>query len=185
VLDPVTDNEDAVRDALRNIGRLDLLVTTGGVSVGDFDLVKDVLRAEGNIDLWSLRIKPGKPLAFGNLGDTPVIGLPGNPVAAAIAFLQFARPAIRAMLARPDVCLPEREVRVLDAIRNRGSRRLFARVMVERDGDAWTARLVGGQGSAMLTSLAAANALLVVPEEIDTVDPGMTLDAQMLDFELR
>ena len=148
-------------------------------------MVKRVLRDEGDIALWSLRIKPGKPLAFGHIGVTPVIGLPGNPVAAAIAFLQFARPAIRTMLARADVHLPECEVRVLATIRNRGGRRLFARVVVEREGTGATARLAGGQGSAMLSSLAAANALLVVPEAVERVEPGMTLTAQLLDFQLR
>ena len=97
------DSEDDLRGRLAQADGLDLLLTTGGVSVGDYDLVKQVLQAEGRIDLWEVRIKPGKPLAFGCLGRTPVLGLPGNPVAAAVAFEQFARPAIRKMLG--DRCL--------------------------------------------------------------------------------
>jgi molybdopterin molybdotransferase len=91
------DSEDDLRRRLAQADGLDLLLTTGGVSVGDYDLVKQVLQAEGRIDLWEVRIKPGKPLAFGCLGRTPVLGLPGNPVAAAVAFEQFARPVIRKM----------------------------------------------------------------------------------------
>ncbi|HYH13086.1 MAG TPA: molybdopterin-binding protein, partial [Thermomicrobiales bacterium] len=160
---------------------LDLLVTTGGVSVGDFDIVKDVLRNEGRIEIWSLRIKPGKPLVFGQLGETPVIGLPGNPVAAAVAFWQFAYPAIRRMLGHRSVRLPEVEARLLDHIENRGNRRQFARVWVERDAAGYTARLAGAQGSAMLTSLAAANGLLVLPEDLEAVEPGRMMTVQMLD----
>src|SRR5699024_8230168 len=80
------DTADDLRERIAHAGDLDLLITTGGVSVGDFDLVKNVLRADGDVDLWRLRIRPGKPLAFGRLGETIVLGLPGNPVAAAVAF---------------------------------------------------------------------------------------------------
>jgi len=179
VLDVATDSADVIRARLADTDGLDLLVTTGGVSVGDFDVVKDVLRGEGRIELWSLRIKPGKPLAFGHLGRTPVIGLPGNPVAAAVAFWQFAYPAIRRMLGHRAVTIPEIEARLLDRIENRGRRRLFARVIIERDTAGYTARLSGGQGSAMLTSLAAANGLLIVPEDRDVAQPGDIVTVQI------
>lgn len=174
-----TDTAAAIREKLAQIGTLDLLITTGGVSVGDFDIVKDVLRDEGHIDLWSLRIKPGKPLAFGRLGDTPVIGLPGNPVAAAIAFWQFAHPAIRTMLGHRSVLLPEIEARLLDRVENRGMRRQFVRVRVERDDRGYTAQLAGGQGSAMLTSLAASDGLLVMPEDRNAAEIGDIMTIQM------
>jgi molybdopterin molybdotransferase len=181
MLGVATDAAGVVRASLAGLDRLDLLVTTGGISVGDFDIVKDVLRTEGQIELWSLRIKPGKPLAFGRVGATAVIGLPGNPVAAAIAFWQFALPAIRTMLGRRDVRLPEIEARLLDRIENRGQRRHYVRVRVERDGNGYTARVAGGQGSAMLTSLSRADGLLVVPEYCTLATPGMILTVQMPD----
>lgn len=178
------DTTDAVQAKLAALEQLDLLVTTGGVSVGDFDVVKDVLRSEGRVDLWNIRIKPGKPLAFGMLGDTPLIGLPGNPVAASIAFTQFARPAILTMLGRTDVAIPEIQARVLDRIENRGGRRQYVRVRVDASPDGYVAHLAGGQGSAMLTSLARSNGLLVVPESCPVVEPGTTMTVQMTDWDL-
>jgi molybdopterin molybdotransferase len=175
------DTAAAMRARLAGIDGLDLLVTTGGVSVGDFDIVKDVLRAEGRIELWSLRIKPGKPLAFGRVGETPVIGLPGNPVAAAVAFWQFVRPVIRTMLGRRDVHLPEIEAVLLDRVENRGRRRQYVRVRLERDGDGYTARVAGGQGSAMLISLSRADGLLVVPEHCAVATPGTLMTVQLPD----
>ncbi|HEV2128938.1 MAG TPA: gephyrin-like molybdotransferase Glp [Thermomicrobiales bacterium] len=184
VLGVTTDSPAAVRGRLAEIDSLDLLLTTGGISVGDFDVVKDVLREEGHIELWSLRIKPGKPLAFGQVGQTPVIGLPGNPVAAAVAFWQFGYPAVRAMLGHREVQLPQIEARLLDRAENRGDRRQFVRVRVEQDAQGYTARFAGGQGSAMLTSLAASNGLLVVPEACDVAGPGDLMTVQMPGWDL-
>src|SRR6185312_12362839 len=82
-----TDSEDDIKRHLRTCQDADLLVSSGGVSVGDFDIVKRVLQDEGRIDLWQVRMKPGKPLAFGSIGVVPFLGLPGNPVAAAVAFV--------------------------------------------------------------------------------------------------
>lgn len=162
----------------------DLLITTGGVSVGDFDVVKDVLQAEGRIDLWQVRIKPGRPLAFGWIGDTSLIGLPGNPVAAYVAFAQFARPAILTMLGRRDVSMPTVRARLLDRIENRRGCTHYARVRVGMTPDGYVARLAGGQGSAMLTSLAKSNGLLVIPETCDVAEAGMTFPVQMPDWDL-
>lgn len=178
------DTTDAVHAKLAAVENLDLLITTGGVSVGDFDVVKDVLRAEGSVAIWNIRIKPGKPLAFGWLGSTPLIGLPGNPVAASVAFTQFARAAILTMLGRTDVAIPEIHARVLDRIENRGGRRQYVRVRVEASPDGYVARLAGEQGSAMLTSLAHSNGLLVVPENCPVAEPGMTMTVQMPDWDL-
>ena len=178
------DTTDEVHAKLTCLEDLDLLITTGGVSVGDFDVVKDVLHAEGRVGLWNIRIKPGKPLAFGWIGDTPLIGLPGNPVAAAIAFTQFARPAILTMLGRTDVAIPQIQARVLDRIENRGGRKQYVRVRVDASPDGYVAHLAGGQGSAMLTSLARSNGLLVVPESCAIAEPGMRMTVQMPDWDL-
>jgi molybdopterin molybdotransferase len=177
------DQEAALRDHLHQAEGLDLLLTTGGVSVGDYDLVKQVLQAEGRIELWEVRIKPGKPLAFGWLGQTPVLGLPGNPVAAAVAFEQFARPAIRCMLGVDALELPTVLARLCGRVENRGGRRHYVRVAVTATPEGYVARLAGGQGSGVLSTLAKANALLVIPEELPVAEDGALLPAQMLDWD--
>lgn len=184
VLGTAGDSADAIREVLARAESLDLLITTGGVSVGAFDVVKDVLRSEGRIDLWSLRIKPGKPLAFGRLGDAPVIGLPGNPVAAAIAYWQLAHPAIRTMLGHRSVLPPDIEAKLLDRVENRGNRRQFVRVSIGHDLQGYTARLAGSQGSAILTSLAASDGLMVMPEDRDVAEIGDIMTIQMPNWTL-
>jgi molybdopterin molybdotransferase len=167
-------------EAAREAG-VDLLITTGGVSAGDFDVVKQVMRAHGEFEEWRVRMRPGRPLAFGTIGALPVIGLPGNPVAAFVAFVQFARPAILKMMGVPrnDWLPPELPVIVRDEIDNRGGRRTFARVGVTRGAEGYEARLAGPQGSANLLTLARANGLLVIPDDVELVQPGMRLMAQM------
>jgi molybdopterin molybdotransferase len=163
----------------------DLIVTSGGVSLGDYDMVKDVLQAEGEIAIWQVRMKPGKPLAFGHVGGTPLLGLPGNPVAAAVSFEQFARPAILTMLGRRDLAIPTIEATLTERLNNRGFRRHYVRARVERDpsGD-YVVRTAGDQGAGVLSSLASANGLLVVPEELEFAEPGMRLLVQMVDWDV-
>lgn len=173
-----------LRSRLLAAAGLDLLLTTGGVSVGDYDLVKQVLQAEGRIDLWEVRIKPGKPLAFGWIGQTPVLGLPGNPVAAAVAFEQFARPAIRRMLGYRSLEIPTIIARLEDRVENRGGRRHYVRVAVTASPDGYVARLAGGQGSGVLSTLTRANGLLVIPEHLPDAEAGSLLPVQMLDWDL-
>lgn len=173
-----------LRARLATASGLDLLLTTGGVSVGDYDLVKQVLQADGRIELWEVRIKPGKPLAFGWLGDTPVLGLPGNPVAAAVASEQFARPAIRKMLGDRSPAIPTVLARLDSRIENRGGRRQYVRVAVETGPDGYLARIAGRQGSGTISTLARANGLLIVPEHMAVAEPGALLPVQMLDWDV-
>jgi molybdopterin molybdotransferase len=182
---PLGIARDTVEDLvarLRGAMAVDLLVTSGGVSLGDYDVVKDVLKAEGEVAVWQVRMKPGKPLAFGQVRGTPLLGLPGNPVAAAVSFLLFGRPAIRKMLGYDDLEPAMVDVVAGDALDNRGQRRHYVRVRLERRADgeivAWS---VGEQGAGVLSSLAAADALLVVPESLAQVEPGMRLRAIPLD----
>jgi molybdopterin molybdotransferase len=175
------DRVDDLRHKLDQCRPCDLIVTSGGVSLGDYDVVKDVLQSEGAIDVWQVRMKPGKPLAFGRIGDTPLLGLPGNPVAAAVSFEQFGKPAIRKMLGMRDVVSPTVKARLTERIDNRGRRRHYVRAVVDRDasGDL-TVRASGDQGAGVLTSLTRANALLIVSEELDVAEPGMILPVQLL-----
>jgi molybdopterin molybdotransferase len=150
--------------------------------VGDYDVVKDVLGTEGKMQFWQVRMKPGKPLAFGLLpGGVPLIGLPGNPVSAMVSFEQFARPAILKMLGHADLTKPTVQAIVDEPLTNSG-RRGFVRVIVSRQEDGYHARTTGEQGSGVLTSMAKANGLAIVPEGTRYVEAGTELPVQMLDW---
>jgi molybdopterin molybdotransferase len=178
------DTTAELRAKLAEARQRDLIVTSGGVSSGDYDVVKHVLQTEGNVEVWQVRIKPGKPLAFGRVGGAPLIGLPGNPVAAVVAFEQFVRPAIRKLLGHRDLGIPTVQARLLDRIDNPGGRRHFVRVRVEAEAPGgYVARVAGSQGAGVLTSLMLANGLLVVPEDLAVAEPGMMLPVQMLDWQ--
>jgi molybdopterin molybdotransferase len=160
----------------------DLFLTSGGVSVGDYDVVKDVLGTEGEMQFWQVRMKPGKPLAFGLLaGGVPLIGLPGNPVSAMVSFEQFARPAILKMLGHTDLTKPTVQAILEEPLTNSG-RRGFARVVVTRQGGRYHARSTGEQGSGVLTSMAKANGLAIIPEETYRLEAGSEVAVQMLDW---
>ena len=165
----------------------DMIITSAGVSRGDYDVVKDVLAREGEIDFWTVAMKPGKPLAFGAFkkdGRTiPHIGLPGNPVSSMVAFELFGRPAIFKMMGKADNRRPIIRAIAEDRITNIDDPRVFlARCIVtERDGR-YYARLTGSQGSGILTSMMKANALTIIPAEIDIVEPGDEIDVLMLDW---
>jgi molybdopterin molybdotransferase len=160
----------------------DLFLTSGGVSVGDYDVVKDVLDAEGQMQFWQVCMKPGKPLAFGLLqGGVPLIGLPGNPVSAMVSFEQFARPAILKMLGHKDLAKPMVQAILDESLTNSG-RRGFVRVIVTRLADGYHARTTGEQGSGVLTSMAKANGLAIIPEGIRQLEAGSEVVVQMLDW---
>jgi molybdopterin molybdotransferase len=160
----------------------DLFLTSGGVSVGDYDVVKDVLGNEGEMEFWQVRMKPGKPLAFGLLaGGVPLIGLPGNPVSAMVSFEQFARPAILKMLGHTLLAKPEVRATLDEPVSNSG-RRGFVRVIVSQRDGRYHARTTGEQGSGVLTSMAKANGLAIIPEGIVHVDEGTEVVVQMLDW---
>lgn len=160
----------------------DLLVTSAGVSVGRHDHVRAVLEARGSLDFWRIAIQPGKPLAVGELDGVPLVGLPGNPVSALVVFELFVRPMLRAMLGLAGDGRMHLPAVVEDRIGKDAARRAFLRVVLERGADGSVrARPAGGQQSSQLRPLAAANALLVVPEGADAAEPGRTYDAIVLD----
>jgi len=178
------DTKESLREHLAGARGSDLLVTTAGVSVGEHDFVREVLtELGGEIKLWRIAMRPGAPVGFGLLDGTPWIGLPGNPVSAMVTFELFVRPAIRRLHGHR---LPFRRtvpVCVGEPITLGPKLRHFLRAVVHADGPggALTARLTGPQGSGILTSMARANALLIVPEDRPTVAAGETLPALLLD----
>ena len=159
----------------------DLFLTSAGVSVGDFDVVKDVLASEGHIDFWAVAMKPGKPMAFGRIRSVPLIGLPGNPVAAMVSFEQFVRPALLKMGGRRTWRKPTVSAVVQHDLENSG-RRNYVRAVVERCGPTYRARAVAEQGSGVLMSMVQANGLMVVPEGVMHLRAGEYVEVQMLDW---
>jgi molybdopterin molybdotransferase len=177
------DVEDDLVARLREAQeRADMLLTSAGVSVGDYDFTKKVLSQEGEINFWQVRMRPGKPLAFGRVGSIPHLGLPGNPVSAMLAFELFGRPALLKMMGKIKLRRPEVEAILHGAVENRDGRRSFYRVFVLQEQGEWHARLTGPQGSGILTSMALANGLLVIPEEVRRAQEGDRVRVMMLDW---
>ncbi|MSQ41306.1 MAG: molybdopterin molybdenumtransferase MoeA [Dehalococcoidia bacterium] len=165
----------------------DLLITSAGVSKGDYDVVKDVLMRQGHIGFWSVRMRPAKPLAFGLLRgpggrQVPHLGLPGNPVSAMVAFEAFARPAILKMQGKTRLRKPTIEAVLEDPIHNNDGRRVYARVTVARRNGAYYARTTGAQGSNLLTSMAKAKGLAICPEDTPGIQAGQRVQVWMLDW---
>jgi len=168
----------------------DMLITSGGVSIGDYDVVKDVLAKRGQITLWTVRMKPGKPSAFGVLSKkedgrekrVPHLGLPGNPVSSMVAFEEFARPAILKMMGKNNFAKPTIQALIEDDIKNTDGRRMYTRVVVSRSHGQYHARPTGPQGSGILTSMAKANGLAIIPENSKGIKAGDMVQVQMLDW---
>lgn len=177
------DDESAITEKFEAAlaQKADLIVTSAGVSVGARDVVRDVVQAHGEIALWRIRMRPGKPLAFGHYEGTPFFGLPGNPVSAMLTFEQFVRPVLLKLSGRSSWEKPIVPVRLLEAVTSDG-RETYARAWVQRDGAGYVARLSGGQGSNVLSALTGANALVIVPEGVTRLEAGSQAVAQMLNW---
>ncbi len=177
------DTETAVRDKLQAglDAKVDLFISSAGVSVGAYDVVKNVLEQDGNVGFWRVRMRPGKPLAYGTYQGIPYLGLPGNPVSAMVSFERFARAAILKMAGHEKLNRPTITVTVQNAIHSDG-RESYIRAIVSREDEAYVATLTGDQGSHIMTSLVKANALLIVPEGVEYVPKNSQLIAWMIDW---
>jgi molybdopterin molybdotransferase len=176
------DDEAAITAAVeRGVADCDAILTSGGVSVGDFDYVKVVLDRLGDMHWWQVAVKPAKPLAFGTVGSTPVFGLPGNPVSAMVSFELFARPALRQMTGHRDLYRPELPAIADEPLRRHPDGKLhLVRVVATTDDDGRLhVRSSGGQGSHLLRAMALANALALLPDG-DGVDAGATVKVVLL-----
>jgi len=182
ILGIALDSEDSLVTKLRSALNSDMLITTGGVSMGDYDVVKDILAREGEIAFWQVRMKPGKPLAFGRINGIPHLGLPGNPVSSMVTFELFARPAILKMMGKKNLAKPTIQAIVENPVVNSDRRRIFARAVVEKRQGQYFARLTGPQGSGILTSMSLANGLVIVPEDKAGVEAGDIVQVMMLDW---
>lgn len=159
----------------------DVIVTAGGVSVGDRDYVKPALEKLGRLDLWRVAMKPGKPLAFGRIGDTLFFGLPGNPVSAMVTFELFVRPALWKLAGRTILERPRVQATLTHPIVHAPGRREYVRAVTTSERGRFITTPTGvAQGSGMLTSLTAANSLLIVPMEAETLPPNSVVEVILL-----
>ena len=164
----------AVRDGA------DLIITSAGVSVGAFDLVRAAIEQHGTIEFWRVDLRPGKPLAFGQYRGAPILGLPGNPVSSFVTFELFARDAMRALEGRAQRERQAIRVTVEEDLTSDG-RESYLRACLRREGREVYARLVGEQASSVLSTLAASNGLLVIPSGMREVRAGSQLEAWPLE----
>ena len=186
IIGTASDSEESLNMLLDMAYNSDLIVTSAGVSKGDYDVVKDVLFKRGKIKLWSVRMRPAKPLAFGVLDingkSIPHLGLPGNPVSAMIAFEQFGIPAIKVMLGKKDILKSSFKIIIDDEIINYDNRRVYARAIVFKGEDGKLhAKLTGNQSSGVLTSMSKANALAICTEDREKINIGEEINAIFLD----
>ena len=166
------DTKEGLREALDRCRAADAIISTGGVSVGDRDFVKEIVAERGAIDLWRVAVRPGKPFAFGRVGASVFFGLPGNPVSAMVTFELFVRPALARMMGRTGALPGRRNARLAETVSHEPGRRSFFRGVLSEDDNGRHVRLTGPQGSGMLSSLVAANCLVVVPEDVSSLPAG-------------
>jgi molybdopterin molybdotransferase len=177
----IRDERDAVRKAFADAAtNADAVITTGGVSVGEADYVKETLAALGQVSFWQIAMRPGRPLAFGHLGDAAFFGLPGNPVAVMVTFMQFVQPALQRMMGEAETSAPlTYRARSASRFKTRPGRTEYLRAIVERGPDSeLTVRSTGNQGSGILSSMSRANCFVVLPPESTGAEPGDVVEVQ-------
>ena len=176
------DRKEEIEEKLRQGIRADVLISSAGISVGDYDFVKDVLNDLGmEMVFWKVAMKPGKPLAFGTIGKKPVFGLPGNPVSSMVSFEQFVRPSLLKMMGHRQLFRPVVEAILKEDIHKEPGRRHFIRAFVSFEDNHYFVALTGAQGSEILRSMVRANGLIVIPEDREIVRAGEKVKVQLLD----
>jgi molybdopterin molybdotransferase len=176
------DNREDLLEKFKAAARADIVVSSGGVSVGDYDLVKDIMAEIGSrIQFWRVAMRPGRPLAFGLLGGKPLFGLPGNPVSSMVSFEQFIRPSILKMRGYRNIFRKAIRAEMTEGFTKKKGLTYLLRARVEyRDGKYYAAT-TGEQGSGILKSMVLANGLIVLPEDVQALNPGDMVAVQLLD----
>ena len=176
------DRKEAIEQKLSQGLRADVLVSSAGVSVGDYDYVRDVLSDLGmEMIFWKVAMRPGKPLAFGTIRGKPIFGLPGNPVSSMVSFEQFVRPSLLKMMGHGKLFRPVIEAILKEEIHKEPGRRHFIRAFVSFEQDHYYVTTTGDQGSAILRSMIKANGLVIIPENERYVRAGEKVKVQLLD----
>nr|VFJ96909.1 MAG: molybdopterin molybdochelatase [Candidatus Kentron sp. LFY]VFK00076.1 MAG: molybdopterin molybdochelatase [Candidatus Kentron sp. LFY] len=176
----VADRYEAIHRIIEQASATsDMVIATGGVSVGEADYVKIVLQELGQVGFWKVAIKPGRPLAFGRVGTAQFFGLPGNPVAVMVSFYQFVQSALARMAGENDPpFVPIQQVPCTSRLSKKIGRTEFVRGILETSPDGPTVRKTGVQGSGILHSMSVANCFIVLPPEQETVEPGTLVEVQ-------
>ncbi|MFH1081288.1 MAG: gephyrin-like molybdotransferase Glp [Pseudomonadota bacterium] len=179
------DTREDLTAKLKFALRADLIISSGGVSVGDYDLVKDIMKEVGNrMQFWQIAMRPGKPLAFGAINSVPLFGLPGNPVSSMISFEQFVRPSILRMTGRRKLFRKTIQALLTASIEKKKGARHFIRAHVSIEDGRYRVVSTGEQGSGILKSMVQANGLIVLPEDTASVKAGETVAVQLIDSSL-
>lgn len=176
------DTPEHLKEKLKEGMNADLIVSSGGVSVGDYDFVKKVLSELGSaMKFWKVAMKPGKPLAFGTIGGKPAFGLPGNSVSSMIAFEQFVRPALLKMMGHIKIYRPTIEATLKEDLKKEPGRKYFISAMVEGDGKGnYYVAKAGEQGSGILSSMVKANGLIIFDDDQKEAKAGEKIKVQLL-----
>jgi len=178
------DRKENVVGKLRQGLRADVLITSAGISVGDYDYVKEALKDLGmEMVFWRVAMKPGKPMAFGTIQGKPVFGLPGNPVSSMVSFEQFVRPSLLKMMGYRQIFRPAVDAILEEDIRKEPGRRHYIRAVVSLRSAQYFVTTTGNQGSSILNSMVRANGLMVIPEDRELVRAGERVKVQLLSSE--
>jgi molybdopterin molybdotransferase len=177
------DRKEEIKEKLLQGLRADVLISSAGVSVGDYDFVKDVLGDLGvEIVFWKVAMKPGMPVVFGTVQGKPVFGLPGNPVSSMVSFEQFVRPSLLKMMGHRKLFRPVIDAILREDVQIRPGRRHFIRAFVSLEKGQYFVSPTGAQGSGILKSMVKAKGLMVIPEDREIVRAGERVNVQLLDI---
>jgi molybdopterin molybdotransferase len=177
----VRDNPADLEAAFRKASSADAVITTGGVSVGEADFIKQMMAKLGEVLFWKIAMRPGRPMAFGKIGDAFLFGLPGNPVAVMVTFYQFVRDALLHMSGREDAPIPLLKALSAESLRKVPGRTEYQRGILFKEEGEWKVRTTGQQGSGVLRSMSEANCFIVLEHERGTVKAGEAVSVQLFE----
>ena len=177
------DSPEAIRSAfLAASANADVVITSGGVSVGEADFIKQMLDELGEVLFWKIAMKPGRPMAYGTVGGAHFFGLPGNPVAVMVTFYQFVRSALATLQGRTDYMLPPTvKATLVNKVKKMPGRTEFQRGVITAGANGWEVKTTGDQGSGILSSMTQANCFVVLGTEVGGVEAGSLVDVQMFE----
>jgi molybdopterin molybdotransferase len=175
------DTKEDLLEKFQAAVRADIILSSGGVSVGDYDLVKDIMQEIGNtMKFWRVAMRPGRPLAYGTIQEKPIFGLPGNPVSSMVSFEQFVRPALLKMMGHTDLFRRTVRAVIKEDFPKKSGLRYFIRVRLREENGKLMADTTGNQGSGILKSMVLADGLVELPEEFEIIKAGETVTVQLL-----
>ena len=175
----VADDPTALeKTLLEAAAEFDVVITSGGVSVGEADFMKQLLAKHGQVLFWKINMKPGRPLAYGKIGAAHYFGLPGNPVSAMVTFYQFVQDALKTLMGTASLSAPSFQVECVNAIKKAIGRTEFQRGILFKEGETWKVKTTGEQGSGILSSMSRANCFIMLNEQTGALQAGTLVEVQ-------